>query len=159
RLVDTRQFANLQTSGAASRSSSPGARAPLTAPASGPSAPEVPPDRLEGIYSGFKFVFTTTIGAVVQRSARSDYFTFFRDGTVYNGLPDHGLVGFNLARACGGGRQDFCGVYQLNGELITIVLNRGTYRQVGTRTPGKIEIADRTYILQGDPAKTPNHVL
>lgn len=148
-LIKTRQFANLPASAGTSASAATEPYAPLTA--SGDS------DRLEGIYSGFKFVFATTLGAV-QRSARSDYFTFFRDGTVYNGLPDHGLVGFNMARACQG-KQDFCGVYQLKGNQITIVLNRGTYRQTGTRTPGKIEIGDRSYILQGDPAKTPNHAL
>lgn len=120
-MINTRQFANLKTS------------PEEAAPAAISTARQ---DRLEGIYSGFKFVFTTTIGAVVQRTAQADYFTFFSDGTVYYGLPDHGLIGFNMARACQG-RQDFCGTYQLNGDQITIVLNRGTYRRPVRALPEK----------------------
>jgi len=95
----------------------------------------------------------------VQKSAQSDYFTLFSDGSVYNGLPDHGLVGFNMTRACAQGRQDFCGVYRINGEQITIVLNRGTYAQTGTQTAGGFNIGGRDYLLQGDPAKAPTHAL
>lgn len=150
-ITESWQFANMPASGggASARQS--------TAP--GGVAGDLPPGRLEGVYSGYKFVYRTTIGAMVQRSAQTDFFTFFRDGTVFNGLPDHGLERFNMAQACSNGRQDFCGVYQLEGERITIVLDRGKYRQVGRYTPDQIQIADRRYILQGDPGKTPSRSL
>jgi len=157
-LLGGRRFANAGTAPTRSGAAPPAVSGPL-GPAPATNGSDLPPDRLEGIYSGFKFVYTTTIGAVVQRSARTDFFTFFRDGSVFNGLPDHGLERFNMARACSDGRQDFCGVYQLQGDQLIIVLDRGKYRQVGTYTPGKIQIADRRYILQGDPGKTPTSAL
>lgn len=157
-LIATRRFADHGASGAAPDAGAPGA--PQFGGSSGRAAARstLPSTRLDGVYSGFKFVFTTTLGAV-QKSAQSDYFTFFPNGSVYNGLPDHGLVGFNMERACTQGRQDFCGVYRINGEQITIVLNRGTYSQKGMRTAGGFNIGGRDYVLQGDPAKAPTRAL
>jgi hypothetical protein len=157
-LIATRRFANLNTSAAA-----PAPAAPDTPPLGSSSDSAAtkgghPSTKLQGVYSGFKFIFTNRLG-VVQKSAQSDYFTLFSDGSVYNGLPDHGLVGFNMTRACAQGRQDFCGVYRINGEQITIVLNRGTYAQTGTQTAGGFNIGGRDYLLQGDPAKAPTHAL
>jgi hypothetical protein len=77
---------------------------------------------------------------------------------VYWGLPQTGLAGFNMARACQG-RQEFCGTYQKSGDQVAIALNRGTYRQAGTIAPGGLQIADRTYKLQGDISKSAAHAL
>ena len=47
--------------------------------------------RLEGVYAGYKFIYVTILGAV-QKKAVEDFYSFFPDGTVYWGLPRHGLV-------------------------------------------------------------------
>lgn len=136
-----------------------------TSPATTPPPPADPgpigttaSNRLDGVYIGYKYNYVTVLG-VVQKKAVNDYFSFFPDGTVYWGLPQTGLAGFNLARACQGGRQDFCGTYQLNGEQITILLNNGTYKQAGSVMGSKIQLADRPYTLAGDPAKSAAHTL
>jgi hypothetical protein len=114
-------------------------------------------DRMEGVYLGYKYNFKTTLG-VVQKAASLDYYTFYPDGFVYWGLSDRGMLGFDRNQICAK-RPEACGTYQLNGEQITILVNRGTYRQSGVRTPDRIVLGDRPYILQGDPAKTPSHTL
>jgi hypothetical protein len=116
-----------------------------------------PPNALDGVYGGYKFIYTTVLG-VVQRKAVNDYFSFFPNGTVYWGFPQTGLTGFDPARA----RQnaaEFCGTYQMNGDRVIILLNRGTYRQVGTLASGGLQIEDRKYTLQGDIAKSAAHAL
>jgi hypothetical protein len=145
-FLSTWSFANLSAPAPAPSTSAP------AAPSAGAVASNVPANRLEGVYSGYKFNYVTVLG-VVQRKAVNDYFSFFPDGTVYWGLPQTGLVGFNPARACQGA-PEFCGTYQVNGDQVNILLNRGTYRQVGTVTPGVLDIADRHYTLQGDISKS-----
>jgi hypothetical protein len=122
------------------------------------STPALPSgNRLDGVYGGYKYNYTTVLGAV-QRTVVNDYFSFFPDGNVYHGLPQGGLAGFNMARECQ--REPiFCGTYQMSGDRIMILLNRGTYRQAGSRTAGGLHIEDRDYTLQGDPAKSAAHGL
>jgi hypothetical protein len=136
--------------GTSSNDAPPAAREATVPPPAASSAPAS--NRLEGVYAGYKYVNTTVLG-VVQRKAVNDYFSFFPDGSVYWGLPQTGLVNFNAARACQNA-VEFCGNYVVNGDAVTIVLNRGTYRQVGTLTPGQLQIADRRYTLQGDISKS-----
>ena len=159
-FVSTWSFANLTSPGAPSSDASPPPAEPAV-PAPAPAAPaansSLPPDRLEGIYSGYKYIYATVLG-VVQKKAVNDYFSFFANGTVFWGLPENGLANFDMARACQG-RVEFCGTYHLSGDQIQIVLNRGTYKQVGSVIPGMIQIADRRYTLQGDPAKFGPHAL
>jgi len=154
-FVTTWSFANLNTPAAPPGEAVPAAPPAETAPAPPPAA--APPNRIEGVYSGYKFIYTTVMG-VVQRKAVNDYFSFFPDGTVYWGLPQTGLAGFNMAQACRG-KLEFCGVYQVNGDQVAILLDRGTYRQAGTFAPGGLQIGDRKYTLQGDPSKSAAHVL
>jgi hypothetical protein len=127
-----------------------------TAAPAAPSAPAaastLPPNRLHGVYSGYKYIYATTLG-VVQKKAVSNYFSFFPDGTVYWGLPDSGLANFNVARVCAPA-PEFCGTYQVDGDRVDIVLNRGTYRQVGTLTGSALQIEDRRYTLEGDISKS-----
>jgi len=130
---------------------------PTDVPAAEPPASSLPPNRLDGIYRGYKYNYVTVLG-VVQKKAVFDYYSFFPNGTVYWGLPPTGLAGFNMARACQG-KMDFCGNYQLSGDQITIVVNGGTYRQTGSYIPGRIQIGDRPYTLQGDPSKSAAHML
>lgn len=148
-FVSTWSFANLP------KAASPGTEAGTDAAPPAPKAAasgDAPANRIEGVYSGYKYNYVNVLGAV-QKKAVNDYFSFFPDGTVFWGLPQTGLVGFNMARACQG-RVEFCGTYQVNGDQVVIVLNRGTYRQVGSIAPGGFRIADRPYTLQGDPAKS-----
>jgi hypothetical protein len=125
--------------------------APRTAAAAATSGP------LDGIYSGYKFIYATVVCAV-QRKAVNDYFSFFPDGSVFWGLPQTGLAGFDMARACQG-KVEFCGTYQMNGDQLLISLNRGTYRQAGSRNAAGLQIEDRQYTLEGDPSKSAAHVL
>ena len=122
------------------------------APAAPAATSTLPPDRLEGVYSGYKFIYATTLG-VVQRKAVNNFFSFFPNGTVYWGLPETGLANFNMARACPPA-PEFCGTYQVTGDRVDILLNRGTYRQVGTLTAGALQIEDRRYTLEGDISKS-----
>ncbi|HEX3880795.1 MAG TPA: hypothetical protein VHW24_27625 [Bryobacteraceae bacterium] len=162
-FISTWTFANLNTPAA------PPAEAVPTAPLPGaPKAPALetspapagvtPPNRLEGLYLGYKYNYVTVLG-VVQRKAVNDYFSFFPNGEVYWGLPQTGLVAFSMATACAGGKADFCGTYRINGEQLSIVLNRGTYRQGGSVAGGTLQIEDRKYTLQGDPSKSSAHTL
>ena len=156
RFIASWTFASLGAAPAA-----PGAAAPLTAaPPAGPPVPDaasLPEGRLEGVYEGYKYIFTTVLGAV-QRKAVRDFYTFFADGTVYWGLPRTGMVGFDIRRAAQTNPQS-CGTYQMNGDQVSIVVNRGTYRVLAVRSPGGLTFEDRPYLLQGDPAKTATHAL
>jgi hypothetical protein len=147
-FISTWSFANLNPSAVPTAETAPNPPEAAPAAPSGPTAP----NRLEGVYSGYKYIYATVLGAV-QRRAVADSFSFFADGTVYWGLPQTGLAGFNMARACQD-RVEFCGVYQMNGDQVSIVLNRGTYRQAGAIAPGGLQIGDRTYKLQGDISKS-----
>ena len=151
-FITTWSFANLTDSSAPPAESVPAAPSAEAPPAASPA-----PNRLDGVYAGYKFIYTTVLGAV-QRKAVNDYFSFFPNGTVYWGLPQTGLAGFNMARACQGA-VEFCGTYQMNGDQVLIVLNRGTYRQAGVRSPVGLQIGDRQYTLMGDPAKSAAHTL
>ena len=122
------------------------------APAAPVDKSTVPPNRLEGVYSGYKYIYATTLG-VVQKKAVTNYFSFFPDGTVYWGLPDTGLANFNMRRTCPPA-PEFCGTYAVDGDRVDIVLNHGTYRQVGTLAPGSLQIEDRRYTLEGDISKS-----
>jgi hypothetical protein len=152
-FVSTWSFANLNPP------SEPGTSAPAGAAPAAPAAVSsiAPANRLDGVYGGYKFNYVNTLGAV-QRTAVNDYFSFFPDGTVFWGFPQTGLAGFNMNRACQG-RVELCGTYQVNGDRVTILLNRGTYRQDGSLSSGGLQIADRNYTLQGDPAKSAAHAL
>src|SRR5713226_8276261 len=152
RFVTTWSFANLTDSSAPPAEAVPAAPPAEAAPATSPA-----PNRLEGVYEGYKYIYTTVLGAV-QKKAVTNYFSFFPDGTVYWGLPETGLAGFNMARACQGALE-FCGTYQMNGDQVLIALNRGTYRQAGVRSPGGLLIENRPYTLLGDPAKAAAHGL
>jgi hypothetical protein len=151
-FIGTWSFANL-TNAAASPPPPPGDGVPAAPSADAPESRSAVPNgnRLEGVYGGYKFIYTTVLGAV-QRKAVNDYFSFFSDGTVYWGLPQSGLAGFNMARECPK-NPIYCGTYQVSGDRVALALNRGTYRQAGTRTPAGLHIEDRDYTLQGDPAK------
>jgi hypothetical protein len=151
-FITTWSFANLtDTSGP------PAEAVPAPPPVEAAPAASPAPNRLDGVYGGYKFIYTTVLGAV-QRKAVNDYFSFFPNGTVFWGLPQTGLAGFNMARECQG-RVEFCGSYQMNGDQVLIVLNRGTYRQAGVRSPVGLQIGDRQYTLMGDPAKAAAHGL
>jgi hypothetical protein len=144
-------FANLRDGAAAP--ADPGAAAvppppPPADPGANGGAAMPSSNRLEGIYMGYKYNYVTVLG-VVQKKAVFDYFSFFADGTVYQGLPQTGLAGFNMQRECA--RNPIpCGVYQMNGDQVMIATNRGTYRQAGVRSAGGLRIGDRPYTLQGD---------
>jgi hypothetical protein len=111
-----------------------------------------PPNWLAGVYAGYKYINVTVLG-VLQRKAVNDYFSFFRTAVSTRGLPQSGLVNFNPERTCQNA-VEFCGTYQVNGDVVNILLNRGTYRQVGSLTPGQLQIADRRYTLQRDISKS-----
>ena len=114
----------------------------------------VPAGRLEGIYSGYKYIYVTVLG-VVQKQATFDQYTFFADGTVYWGLVP--MLGFDMARA----RQkdpEYCGSYSVSGNKISVTMGGGN-RFVAVLSGRIMQIEDRPYTLLGDPAKTPSRVL
>jgi hypothetical protein len=133
--------------------------APATAPpgVTPPAAADpvsVPAGRLEGIYSGYKYIYVTVLG-VVQKKAAFDYYTFFADGTVYWGLVP--MLGFDMARA----RQrdpEYTGTYSVSGNKVTIALTSGT-RFVAVLSGHVLQIEDRPYTLVGDPGKSPSKAL
>jgi hypothetical protein len=134
------------------------------APAAGPdvstskSETAPPSGRLSGVFQGYKYNYTTTLG-VVQKTASIDYFTFFPDGTVYHGLPSTGMVGFNMVRA-NQTNPEISGTYRIEGDHLMVVLNRGTYRlDASVRSPAQLEFEGRPYTLQSDPADGPSHAL
>jgi hypothetical protein len=150
-FVPTWSFANLRDGAPPQGDNPPGAP-----PADGPPPmrdPQsaLPPNRLEGIYAGFKYNYVTVLG-VVQKRITADYFSFLADGTAYRGLPQTGLAGFSAARACASNPIP-CGTYQVNGDQVLILTNRGTYRQTGVREGATIRIGDGQYTLQGDISK------
>lgn len=159
-FAETWSFANVSpsTDSAPATAAAPAASASHAAATASASTPATPPGRLDGVYSGYKYIFVNNLGAV-QKKAQADYFSFFPNGTVYWGFPQSGLANFNMARACAGGRQDFCGTYQINGDHIVILLDRNTFRQDAVFRPGGIEIGDRPYKLLPDISKSAAHTL
>jgi len=150
-FVPTWSFANLRDADATPADQAASAPPPAAGPQANAATAMPASNRLEGVYAGYKFNYVTVLG-VVQKRAVADYFSFFPDGTVYQGLPQTGLAAFNRARECG--RNPIpCGIYQLNGDQIAILTNRGTYRQMAMRSPAGLQIGDRQYTLQGDLAK------
>jgi len=146
------------SSGAPPSESSGPSTAASSGQASGPPAPVdpvvVPPGRLEGIYSGYKYIYVTVLG-VVQKQAALDHYTFFADGTVYWGIVP--MLGFDMARA----RQkdpEYCGTYAVAGNKVTVSLGGGN-RFVAVRSGNVLQIEDREYTLLGDPARTPTKKL
>jgi len=122
-----------------------------------PASGATPANRLDGVYGGYKYIYANVLGAVQKKAVR-DFFSFFPDGTVYWGMPENGLARFKMARACQG-HIELCGTYSINGEHVTILVDRGRYRQDGTMAPGGLEVGDRNYKLEGDPAKSAAHML
>jgi hypothetical protein len=115
----------------------------------------VPAGRLEGIYAGYRYIYATVQGGVVQRQARLDYYTFFADGTVYWGIVP--MLGFDMARARG---QDpeYAGLYSTSGNKVSVSLGPSN-RFVAVLNGSLLQVEDREYRLQGDPAKTPEGIL
>jgi hypothetical protein len=132
-------------------------RSPEAAP--GPAAMQPPPsgNRIAGIYKGYKYNFTTVLGAV-QKRATEDYLTFYPDGFIYHGLPFHGWTGLDRARALET-NPEITGSYEIVGNRVNLTLNRGQYRLVGMREGPAITIDGRPYTLLGDPARLANPVL
>jgi hypothetical protein len=127
-----------------------------SAPPTSTKAP-LPGNRLDGVYGGFKYIYTTVFGQV-QRKLSPDRFSFLPDGRVFWGLPETGLANFNFERECQN-RQEFCGYYQINGKQLAIVLDNGKWRENGSLIPGGVQVEDRTYTLQGDISKQPARML
>jgi hypothetical protein len=73
-------------------------------------------------------------------------------------LPINGIAGFDIA-AEKRSSPEFTGEYQIDGDRITVILARGTYRRVGQRLPDRIVIEGRPYELRGDPSKLGPHPL
>lgn len=132
----------------------PGAAPAAAPPAAAPSPVVVPPGRLEGIYAGYKYVYVTVLGAV-QKQAREDQYTFFADGTVYWGLVP--MLGFDMAAAR---RKDpeYAGTYTMTGNRVTVSLGGGN-RFVAVLSGRTLQIEDRPYSLQGDPARPAGRML
>jgi hypothetical protein len=157
-FAGTWSFANVSPSGDSSPATAAAPAGAAATVSSNTPASTPPPGRLDGVYSGYKYIYVNNLGAV-QKQAKADYFSFFPDGNVYWGFPMSGLANFNLARACAGGRVDFCGTYQVNGDHITILLNRNTFRQDGVFESGGMRIGDRPYKLLPDISKSAAHTL
>jgi hypothetical protein len=114
----------------------------------------VPAGRLEGIYSGYKYIYVTVLG-VVQKQAKLDYYTFFADGTVYWGIVP--MLGFNMAQA----RQkdpEYTGTYSVKGNTVSVSIGPSN-RFVALLSGDLLRIEDREFTLEGDPGKTTERVL
>lgn len=116
-----------------------------------PAAPvDLPAGRLEGIYAGYKYIYVTVQGGIVQKQATLDYYTFFADGTVYWGIVP--MLGFDMGRA----RQqdpEYVGTYRISGSKVSVSLGPSN-RFVAVLNGTLLQVEDREYRLQGDPAKT-----
>lgn len=126
-----------------------------------PAAPETAPvsagaglgaGRFDAIYSALAVASPTRFGIA------TDTYTFLQDGTVCHCMPPNGILGFNSAQELRAS-PEFVGQYQIDGDRLTILLARGTYRRAGTLLKDRIIIDGRPYERRGDPGQVGLHPL